>query len=190
MIDAQAAIEADERRLRRDQYREAGGSKRRPLKSFYTATEKRELRDQHNGVLKTAIAELRDPAGFAAWCETLDLNPQLTACNAALVALQTPGEIVGTSRTWAKQGAKVSKGDQAAGRITAPGFWPLAYFTADQVGAELAEIEAPELPPESVLSRLRERLEAGLAEGGKARLVLDAVAEEYRSGRGNLWGTA
>lgn len=192
MPSTQEIIEADERRARRDAYRAGGGSKRRALKTFYTAAEKKDRREQHRDLLAAAIAELEDLQGFGAWLEVLDLNPQLTACNAALVAFQTPGEIVGTSASWRKQGCPVRKGDHGAGRITAPGFWPLAYFTAEQVGCgDLADATALiELCPLEVAERLHAQLQAGLATGDKPRLVLDAVAETYRSGRVSLWGAA
>lgn len=171
------AIESDERRARRDSYRNAGGSKRRPLKSFMTAKEKREARDAHAALLKLAVDELREPTGFERWLETLELNPSLTPMNAALVALQTPGEIVGTLAQWRRQGYNVRKGEHAAGRITARGFWPLAYFTAEQVNAgDLIGFE-PELPDAAEADGLRCELIGRLDAGERSRLALEAVAE-------------
>lgn len=176
-----AAIEENERREARDSHRRNGGSQRRPLKSFMTKAEKREARDAHAERIRLAVEELEDAAGFDCWLEALELNPHLSAMNAALVALQSPGEIVATSAGWRRQGGKVKKGERAAGRITAPGFWPLAYFTADQAGAaELAEF-VPPVPPlevsEALRADLRERLETE-----KQRPALDAVAKRYREG--------
>jgi hypothetical protein len=172
-------IEADERRHARDSYRDHGGSARRPLKSFLTAAEKRQARDDHAARIHLAVDELADPCGFERWAESLTLNPHLSAMNAALVALQTPGEIAGSSAYWHKAGYKVGKGERAAGRITAPGFWPLPYFTAAQASAtDLAEFDPPEIPSwilDAAYSTLRERLAAE-----KARPALDAVAGTLR----------
>lgn len=182
------AIQEDERRARRDSYRRAGGSQRRALRTFYTSADKKDRREAHRDLLNLAIEELRDPAGFEAWCETLDLNPQLTACNAALVALQTPGEVVGITRSWAKLGARIAQGETAAGRLTAPGFWPLAYFTAAQAGCpELSDVAIPPAPA-GVHDRLRASLvhELDARPRKEWRLALDAVAAEYRGARGNV----
>lgn len=176
-MNAALAIEADERRVRRDSYRDAGGSKRRPLKSFMTAQEKREARDAHAALIHLAVAELRDPAGFERWIETLELNPQLTAMNGALVALQTPGEIVGTAAQWSKQGYRIRRGERAAGRLTARGFWPLAYFTAEQASAgDLADYE-PSMPGPRELAALRRDLLERLDRGDGERVSLEAIAE-------------
>lgn len=167
-------IEADERRAARDSYRAAGGSKRRPLKSFTTKAERREARLAHAALIRDAVDALREPDGFARWIEALDLSPHLTPLNAALVALQTPGAIVSTCAQWKRQGYKVRKGETAAGRITGKGFWPLAYFTADQASAgDLNGFEV-ELPGDDVLDRLRAELVARLDRGDKGA---EAVAE-------------
>lgn len=174
-------LEEAERRERRDSWRNTGGSKRRPLKSFMTKGEKRAARDQHAERIRLAVEELAEPAGFEAWLEALDLNPHLSAMNAALVALQTPGEVVATSAGWRRQGAQVRKGERAAGRITAPGFWPLAYFTAEQAGClDLLDFEPP-APPLEVVAALREDLAERLRDE-KQRPALDAVAKRYREG--------
>lgn len=172
-----AAIEQDERRLRRDSYREAGGSKRRPLKSFMTAREKREARDHHAALIHAAVDELREPVGFERWIEARALNPQLTPMNAALVALQSPGEIVGTLAQWKGQGYRVRKGERAAGRITARGFWPLAYFTAEQVNAGDLEGFEPELPDAAEVERQHAELIHRLDSGERPRLALEAIAD-------------
>lgn len=178
MNPAVAAIEADERRVARDSYVDAGGSRRRPLRSFMTAREKREARDAHAALIHLAVAELRDPVGFERWVETLELNPQLTPMNGALVALQTPGEIVGTAAQWSKQGYRITKGERAAGRLTARGFWPLAYFTADQANAgDLADFD-PSMPGPRELAELHGELVARLDRGGAERVSLEAVAEK------------
>jgi hypothetical protein len=167
-------IEADERRHARDSYRAAGGSQRRPLKSFRTQREKREARLEHAELIRLAVAELREPDGFARWVEALELNPHLTPLNAALVALQTPGLIVSTSSQWARQGYKVGKGETAAGRITGKGFWPLAYFTADQASAGDLDGFEVELPDDERLEALRAELVSRLDRGEKGA---EAVAE-------------
>lgn len=177
---AEQALQDDERRAARESYQRTGGSKRRPLKSFLTAKEKRELRDDHAARIHAAVAELAEPGGFDAWLEALELNPHLSPMNAALVALQTPGEIVGTSASWRRQGYKVRKGERAAGRITAPGFWPLAYFTAPQAAAGDLEGFEPTLPPCERVEAFRSELSALLAAGEKPRLALETVAKAVR----------
>lgn len=171
------AIEADERRARRDTYREAGGSKRRPLHSFMTEREKREARDAHAARLRLAVEQLDSEAGFSAWIEAMHLNPHLTPMNAALVALQSPGEILDTAAGWRKQGYRIRKGERSAGRITGRGFWPLAYFTAEQANAGDLALFEPDLPKPSKLSSWRSDLSRRLARGERARLALTAVAE-------------
>lgn len=173
----EAAIEADERRAARDSYRAAGGSKRRPLKSFSTAAEKRAARDEHAARLRLACEQLTERNGFDTWVEAMALNPALTPLNAALAALQTPGEIVGTSTAWKRQGYRVRKGERAAGRITGKGFWPLAYFTAEQAGAtDLLEFE-PVLPAETTITAAFDRLAQRLASGEKATDAVRGVAD-------------
>lgn len=165
--------EAQERREARDSYRATGGSKRRPLKSFLTEREKQEAREAHAARIAAAVAELEAAAGFEAWAEAMVLNPHLTPMNAALVALQTPGEIVGTAASWRRQGYRVRKGERAAGRITGRGFWPLAYFTAEQASAgDLLDFE----PPLPEVTGAREELVARLKAGEKSRAALEAVA--------------
>lgn len=174
-----AALEADERRARRDSYREHGGSHKRPLRSFMTAAEKRSLRDDHAARIHLAVEALADAAGFEAWLHALDLNPELSAMNAALVALQTPGEVVASNAGWKRQGYRVRKGEVGAGRITAPGFWPLPYFTAEQANAGDLLLFDPPAPDPAMVERLREALAARLTTE-KARPALDAVAKLYR----------
>lgn len=178
MNAAGAAIQADERRARRDAYREAGGSKRRPLKSFTTADERRELRLAHAARIRAAVEELREPAGFAAWVEAVALNPQLTPLNAALVALQSPGEIVGTAAQWKRQGGRISKGTRAAGRITGRNFWPTAYFTAAQAGAADLDDFEPDLPPAEHVEAARRVLLQLLDAGVKGAEAVAAIAPE------------
>ncbi len=172
----EALIEADERRAARDSYRAAGGSKRRPLKSFLTQREKRELREEHAALIRTAVDELREPVGFERWIEALELNPHLTPLNAALVAMQTPGEIVSTCAQWRRQGYRVRKGETAAGRITGKGFWPLTYFTGEQARAGDLDGFEVELPGEELLALLRAELIARLDRGEKGRDALVEVA--------------
>lgn len=172
-MGATELLEAHERREARDSYRAAGGSKRRPLRSFLTDREKQEAREGHAARLRVAVAELESETGFEAWVEALTLNPDLTPMNAALVALQSPGEIVGTAAYWRRQGCRVRKGERAAGRITGRGFWPLAYFTAEQAGAtDLLDFE-PECPQ---IAGAREELVARLRAGEKSKAALEAVA--------------
>lgn len=166
-------LEAHERRGARDSYQRTGGSKRRPLKSFRTDAEKQEAREAHAARIAAAVAELEAEAGFEAWVEAMALNPHLTPLNAALVALQSPGEIVGTAASWRRDGYRVRKGERAAGRITGRGFWPLAYFTAEQASAtDLLDFE-PALPQ---IAGAREELVARLGSGERSKVTLEAVA--------------
>lgn len=181
-ITAEQAIEADERRARRDSHVAQGGSKKRPLKSFMTTAEKKEARQDHAARIHAAVEALEDASGVAAWLEALDLNPQLSAMNAALVALQTPGEIVGSVASWKRGGYSIRKGEHAAGRLTAPGFWPLAYFTAEQARAGDLSMFDPPVPPTATVEAIRAELAALLSEGERARIVLDTVAKRYREG--------
>lgn len=177
MTAAAKAIDDAERRELRDSYRRATGDKRRPLRSFQTKADKRARRDAHAGTLRAAMAQLADPVGFERWLEALALNPHLSASNCALVALQTPGEVVYTSAGWHREGYTLRAGLREAGRITAPGFWPLAYFTAAQVGVKhLAEAEAA-LPSRERSEGLRAALAAALEDPSvKPREALDRLA--------------
>ena len=178
-VTVETAIEEDERRARRDAYRAGGGSKRRPLKSFYTDAEKREMREAHAELLREA-QEAACGDGLAAYVESVQLNPHLTPLTAALAALQTPGRIVDTAQGWSRQGYRVRKGEAAAGRLTGRGFWPRAYFSAEQANAgDLAGVEVPE-PPASTLAALGEALRARLAEGAKPKEALAELAETVR----------
>lgn len=178
---AEAAIEEDERRAARDSWRAAGGSSRRPLKSFRTDAEKREMREAHAELLREAIdAACADADGLGRFVEACLLNPHLTALNAALAAYQTPGRIVDTAQGWSRQGYRIRKGETAAGRLTGRGFWPRAYFTAEQANAgDLAGCEVPE-PPESTLAALSAALRANLDKGTKAKEALAELAEAVR----------
>jgi hypothetical protein len=180
-MNAAAILEADERRAARDSYVRTGGSQRRPLKSFMTAAEKKDARQEHAARIHAAVAELAEPGGFTAWLEALDLNPHLSPMNCALVAYQSPGEIVNSSAGWKRQGYRVRKGERCAGRITAPGFWPLAYFVASQALASDLEGFFPTIPPIERRESLRSALMDALAEGTKPRLALEAIAAEVRS---------
>ena len=181
MSTATAILEADERRHARDSHRAGGGSQRRRLRSFMTAAEKRENRDEHAARIRLAVSELEDALGFTAWLEALELNPELSAMNAALVALQTPGEIVASNAGWKRNGYRIRKGERAAGRITAPGFWPLPYFTAEQAGAEELLLFAPQAPASQTVEALGADLGQRL-KVEKPRPALDAVAKRYREG--------
>lgn len=171
-----AAIEADERRAAHDSYRATGESKRRPLGSFMTKAEKREAREAHAARIRAAVDELREAAGFAAWVEALALNPQLTPLNAALVALQSPGEIVATAAQWRRQGYRVTKGARAAGRITGRNFWPTAYFTAEQADAGDLEGFEPDLPPLEHVEAARRVLCQVLDAGVKGSEAVAAIS--------------
>lgn len=179
-------IREDERRAARDSYRATGGSRRRPLKSFMTKDEKKERREAHRDLLALAVAELEDASAFESWVEALELNPTLSAMNAALVALQTPGEVVASSAGWKRQGYRVRKGEHGVGRITAPGFWPLPYFTAAQADAGdiigVMELQGVRMPAPERMGELRADLGARLSDGEKPRPALDAVAERIRGG--------
>lgn len=177
----EALLEADEREARRDTYRAAGGSKRRPLKSFMTAKEKRDARDEHAERIHAATDALATPAGFEAWLEALGLNSHLSPMNAALVALQTPGETAASVAGWKRLGYRVQKGEVACGRLTAPGFWPLPYFTAAQAGADELDVLSAPMPEESRREGLRAALAAALASGVKPRLALEAIAKQVEA---------
>lgn len=177
---AVAVLEKHERIEARDSYRAAGGSKRRPLKSFLTQAEKREAREAHAARIHAAVDELRDRLGFEAWVEALELNPHISPMNAALVALQSPGEIVGTSASWRKQGYKVRKGERLAGRITGRNFWPTAYFTAAQALATDLEGFEPTGLDAVELDILHAELLRCLDAGEKPRQVLQDIGEGIR----------
>lgn len=171
------ALAEVERREAREAWRRAGGSARRPLKTFATAEEKRARRLEHAERIREAVAGLQSPAGFAAWVESLELNPDISALNAALIAHQLPGEIAGTAAFWKKNGYSIRKGETASGYITGPNFYPRAVFTADQADAgDLAAM----VESESRVSRAPEReieiLRSRLAEGMKGRDVCEMVA--------------
>lgn len=145
-----------------------------------TEREKREARDRHAELIHRAVDELHGLDGFRRWVEAAALNPQLTPLNAALVALQSPGEVVATLPQWAKQGARVPKGTHGTGKLTGRGFWPLTYFTAAQAGALELEDFDPELPGDDVLEPLRRRLVIALNSGQKARLALEEISEQLQ----------
>lgn len=184
--DAASAIRADERRAARDSYRAAGGSARRPLKSFTTTDERQEARLEHAANLRAACEALSSPEGFRDWVGALMLNPAVSPLNAALIASQAPGRVVTTTARWKAQGYSVRKGESAYVRITAPGFKPRAAFDAEQVGATdiLAALEAdpPRLPSEDQLETLRDELSARLAADDKATRVIGAYGAEIAAG--------
>lgn len=134
-MEATERIAREQRRALRASFQAAGGSKRRPLKSFNTDDEKRAARLEHRDRLAEAVDLVREPEGFGAWLESLELNPHLSPMNCALAAMQAPGEIVDTFAGWKRNGYLVPKGERAGVRLTGPGFWPKAAFTAPQVGA-------------------------------------------------------
>lgn len=163
-----------ERRDARDAWRAAGGSQRRPMRSFMTDAEKRERRQEHAERIRAALSAVETTDGFAAWLEARELNPRLTPLSWALVALQCPGEIIDTAKGWNRQGCRVRKGEAAACFITAPGFWPRAAFSAAQTDAppELLDFEPPQLPAVEV-GELVERFERD----GRKTATLNAYAE-------------
>lgn len=170
-------IAQEERRADRLAWRAAGGSERRPLKSFRTAAEKREAKLEHAERIHAATEALRTPEGFAAFVESLELNPDVSALNAALLADQLPGEIAGTAPFWKRNGCMVRKGETAAGWITGPAFTPRAVFTAEQVGAtDLAGIE-PEGVTDDCEAGGRRMLERQLSDGATGRIACNLAAE-------------
>lgn len=179
-----AAVADDERRAARDRYRAAGGSVRRPLKSFTTTDDRQAARVEHAANLKDATDALATSAGFRDWVGSMILNPGLSPLNAALVAERAPGRIVNTSARWNRAGYKVAKGERAWIRVTAPGFKPTACFTAEQVGATdiTAAIEAdpPRLPTDERLDAMRDALSARLSGEAKVSGLITLWANETR----------
>jgi hypothetical protein len=171
-------LATEQRRAAQLAYRANGGSARRPLKSFMTPDEKRAARVEHAERLAAAVEHVSaDLDGLADWLEALELCPHLSPLNCALVALQCPGEIVDTFAGWKRNGYPLPKGTTAAARLTGPGFWPKAAFTATQARADdLAALvpETRETPAQHVLDDLRARLAAG-----KARDALEGFAREH-----------
>jgi hypothetical protein len=174
-MDAEARVYLEEKRAARDSWRRNGGSARRPLKSFATADEKRARRLEHAERIREAVARLQSPDGFADWLQSLELNPDVSALNAALIALQCPGEIAGTAAFWKRNGYMIRKGARAAGYITGPNFYPRAIFSAEDAGADDLAGMIPEGVTdvdETALEMLRSRL----AEGMKGRDVCELIA--------------
>lgn len=134
-------IALEERRVARDEWRRAGGSERRPLKSFRTAEEKKAHRLEHAERISASVEYIRTERGFTDWLEARELCPRFSPLNAALIAYQCPGTVADTVAGWRKGGYRIRKGETCSGYVTGPNFWPIALFTADQVGAsDLAEM--------------------------------------------------
>lgn len=149
-----------ERRLKREQYRAAGGSARRSIKSFRTEAETAEIRAEHIETTREAIEALRTVEGARAFLVSRALNPHLSAGNAAIAALRAPDGIVGTVAHWRKLGYRVRKGEGSEGlRLTGPPsrkFFPTAAFAHTQVDYpnHLFEPMLEAAEPERVLCEL------------------------------------
>lgn len=170
------AIALDERRAARAAWQRSGGSRRRPLRSFVTSDEKRERRQEHAARISEALERLETPEGARDWIEARELNPDVSPLNQALIALQAPGEIVGTLAAWKRNGTRVRKGERGSVFLTAPGFWPRPAFTAAQTDAppELADPEpVPVEGAERVAAELREHF---ARHGRKGKVLTDWAA--------------
>lgn len=172
-----------ERRMARDDWRRAGGSQKRPLKSFKTDAEKKAARLEHAERIHETGEALRDVSAFRDWLASLELNPDVSPLNAALISVQVGPEICGTAAYWKRNGYKVRKGETAAAWITGPMFYPRAAFTVDQADAgDLAAMagaadpleQLPE-PVEALHARYCAALDADRAKG-----ACEAVAEIVR----------
>jgi len=132
-----------------------------------TTDEKRARRQEHAKLITCALAELGTVEGMEAFLRSRQINPHLTPLAAALVAYQMPGAMAAPVRWWGKAGHKVRKGEIARGYVTAPGFWPLAVFTAEQTDypdeyVEAVEADVAEASPgmlEALVASLLERFE-------------------------------
>lgn len=186
MRSVEQAYADDERRKAQAEYRAAGGSHRRPLKSFTTTDERQAARVEHAETLRAACEALGSPEGFRDWVGSLLLNPDVSPLNAALIAARAPGRVVTTTARWKRAGYSIRKGETAALKITAPGFKPRAAFDAAQVGAtdllEALEADPPLLPTADQLETLRDELSERLTAGDKASRVIGAYGAELRAG--------
>lgn len=180
-MEATERIAREERRALRASFQAAGGSKRRPLQSFNTDDEKRAARLEHRDRLAEAVEHARDLDGFGDWLEALELNPHLSPMNCALAAYQAPGEIVDTFAGWKRGGYLVPKGERCSVRLTGPGFWPKAAFTAPQVGATDLVAAAPEWVEPDDVGRMLEGFRE-LLSTSKPKDAMNAFAVE-RCGR-------
>jgi hypothetical protein len=169
-------VAQEERRHARDSWRRTGGSARRPLHSFATADEKRARRLEHVDRINAAVSALRTDTGWADWVASLELNPDVSALNAALLAEQVPGEIAGTAAFWKRNGYMIRKGERAAAFITGPMFYPRGAWLADQVGATDLAGMSPAGIPADVEAKGRELLELQLREGAKSRIACELAA--------------
>lgn len=186
-MSVEAALAADERREAREAYRRAGGSARRPLKSFYTQAEKKAAREAHAETIAAAVRALQTPEGFRDWLGSLILCEDLSPLNCAIVAASMPGQIVTTKARWrARGGYSIRKGETSHIAVTGPGFVPRAAWTAEQVGAtdlvEAVEADPPRLPDQATLDGLFAACRARLAAADKPNRVVAAYGEELRSG--------
>jgi hypothetical protein len=165
MSDVNEAI----RRDMREQWRAEHPASRRPIRSFMTADDKRERREEHAERLARAREHLETREGMRDWIRARVANPHLSPLNAALAGMQCPGAVLGTAAYWKKTGASIQRGEHGAAFITAPGFWPKPAFTAGQTNGagELEELER-ELgrPPASLVEELRAIYVAAVAELG------------------------
>lgn len=172
----QERVALEERRECRESWRRSGGSHRRPLKSFATADEKRANRDEHAERIHAAVSWLHTEHGFAAWVESLELNPDVSALNAALIAHQLPHQLAGTAAFWQRNGYRIRRGEGAAGWITGPLFYPRAVFTADQADADdLAQCEPEGVAEEHVTAAVA-MFRQLIAEHAKGREACEAAA--------------
>lgn len=174
-------IEEEERHALRDSYRAAGGSAKRPLHSFRTKAEKRAARLEHSARLREMVEWIEEDPERAAplILKAIRLHPDATPTNAALIAWQVPGEVVGTFAEWKRWGAAIPKGAGAAGYITkGPGFYPWPVFTAAQVKATPMIEAGEEEPLLSLVEGEAEKVrEAVRGEDRKPKRSVEAVVE-------------
>lgn len=136
----------------------------------YTLEQKQDARDEHRALLETALERLTTPAGMSAWLLAREIHgAELTPANAALAALQAPGQLVGTARYWKRQGVRIGKGQRHTLRLTGKTFWPVAAWTLDSFGGD-------GMPPLPIPDRAEcERLAASWASCGE--LTAPALTE-------------
>jgi len=160
----------------------AASRRRRERRGFdpQTRAEKEAKRAEHRERLDRALAEVAELQGFARFLEARELNPRLTPGNAALVASQAPGEVVGTFAFWRGEGAPVAKGQSAGVFLTGRAFWPRAVWTAGEVGYPLERLigsDVAPMPSRAEVERLHADFLAAVAGGTSTLDALAAVSE-------------
>lgn len=142
----------------------------------HSPAEKAARRAEHADRLADAIAELESLDGFARWIESRTLNPQLSAGNVALAAVQLPGQVVGDYRHWRAEGSPVRKGQRASAWITGRSFWPRAVWGHVEVGHPLARVIGADEAPMPARAEVEQAHAAYLARVREGQAPLEALA--------------